>query len=168
MKPAVLDPVMQRVFGKDDDPMPAVEARARAAYPDRRIIVWEGDAQTFAFGYVGGDAEALLGHAPSAWTRQADFWTTKIVHPEDRDDAVAFCALATGKATDHVFEYRAISTTGGVHWLEDYVRVVCGARGIPVRLRGLMLDVTEDKRRAARHEAPPRLFLPTREELQQL
>ena len=168
MRPAVLDAVMQRVFGRDDDPMPQVESRAREAYPGRGLIVWEGNAQTFAFSYVGGDAEALLGHAADLWTRQADFWTATVVHPEDRDDAVAFCALATGKGVDHVFEYRALAADGAIHWLEDYVRVVRGSRGIPVRLRGIMLDVTEAKRRASKDGARPSLFQPSMTELERI
>lgn len=146
MTRTVLDPTLLEVFGADDSPMPEVERRARAAYGDRRIIVWEGDAQTFAFGYVGGDAEELLGHPAASWLQSADFWVRQVVHPDDSDDAVAFCALATAKCKDHTFRYRARTTSGEIVWLEDYVRVVLGSRGIPTRLRGVMVELNERER----------------------
>lgn len=152
MTNTVLDPTLLEVFGADDSPMPEVERRARAAYADRRIIVWEGDAQTFAFGYVGGDAEELLGHPASSWVETPDFWVRNVVHPDDGDDAVAFCALATAKCKDHTFRYRARTTAGEIVWLEDYVRVVLGPRGIPTRLRGVMVELPDQD---GRHEFRP-------------
>jgi len=167
MKPIVLEPPMLAVFGSPHDPMHVVEARARAEFGDRAIIVWEGDPQTFVFEYVGGDAERLLGHPASHWLKP-DFWVASVVHPDDRDDAVAFCALATGKGMDHVFEYRAITTGGEVRWLEDYVRVIKGDRGVPIRLRGLMLDVTERKQQSDTAGERPTLFVPSVATLERL
>lgn len=140
MRPTVLREPFVRIFGADDSPIMAVEERAREAFPDKRVIVWQGDPQTFIFDYVGGDAESVLGHAVEAWLEDG-FWATHIVHPDDRDDAVAFCALATAKACDHEFEYRAVTRTGETVWLLDIVRVQVGRRGVPVRLRGIMLEL---------------------------
>jgi PAS domain-containing protein len=161
----VLPEEIDRVFGSGHDDIREVERRARAAYPGQRLIVWEGDPQTFAFGYVGGDAEQLLGHPASAWLGPT-FWVDSIVHPEDRREAVAYCALASGKACDHVFEYRAVHPAGGVVWLLDYVRVVLGTRGIPSLLRGLMFDITGEKTRNGDFAAAPRLQRPTVVELE--
>lgn len=111
---------------------------------DRPVIVWEGDAQTFAFSYVSEDAERLLGHAAKRWIEDATFWASVVVHPEDREDAVAYCALATGKCLDHAFVYRARTADGTVRWLADYVQVVRGSRRVAERLRGIMIDVTDE------------------------
>ncbi len=157
-----MDSNILSVFGPDDSSMEDVERRARAAFPDRRIIVWEGDPQTFAFSFVGADAEAILGHSRLAWSQTSDFWTRAIVHPEDEADAVAFCALATAKGQDHFFRYRARTTSGAVVWLEDYVRVILGERGVPRILRGLMVELAESS-------APIRhLYVPERAELEAL
>lgn len=161
----VLDDTLQRVFGSGDDPMPEVERRARERFPGASIIVWEGDAETFAFTYVGGDAEALLGHAPAAWTGSGTFWVDHVVHPDDRRDAVAYCALATGKRSDHVFEYRARHRDGRLVWLLDYVNVVLGERGVPCKLRGVMIDITDDKRADGAADARPALQQPSLDEL---
>lgn len=164
----VLDDTLQHVFGTGDEPMPEVERRARASFPDATLIVWEGNAETFAFTYVGGDAEALLGHPASAWTQSGTFWVDHVVHPDDRRDAVAYCALATGKRSDHVFEYRARRSDGELVWLLDYVRVVLGERGVPCRLRGVMIDITGARRAEGDADERPPLQRPTLEELAQL
>lgn len=162
--PVVFDERLSRVFGAPGDPMPDVVARAQAMFPDLAPILWEGDPATFQFSFVSDAAAVLLGHAVSRWTQEADFWTTHVVHPDDKEDAVAYCALATAKCRDHVFEYRAVTAQGQVVWLRDIVRVTVGARGIPVLLRGVMFDVTAEKTvpgSAQRHREP----VPSRSEL---
>lgn len=132
---------MEEVFGDPTDPMFLVESRARRLLASRQPIVWEGDAQTFQFMFVGGAAEEVLGYPVSRWTEEATFWTDFVVHPEDRDAAVSFCAMATGKCLDHDFEYRARRADGGIVLLHDIVRVVRGSRGVAERLRGVMIPI---------------------------
>lgn len=131
------------IFGADDDPMPLVEQRARQLLPELRPIVWEGDAQTFQFGFVGGAAEELLGYPASRWTGEPTFWADIVVHPDDRNDAIAFCAIATGKGVDHDFQYRARCSDGRTVRLHDIVKVVKGPRGVAQRLRGIMVELPD-------------------------
>lgn len=133
----------KRAFGDATEDIEALATRAQGMF-DRPVIVWEGDAQTFAFSYVSEGAERLLGHAAQRWIEEASFWASVVVHPEDREDAVAYCALATGKCVDHAFVYRARTADGSVRWLADYVQVVRGSRRVAERLRGIMIDVTEE------------------------
>lgn len=137
--------IAKRAFGDSRETIEVVALRAQAIF-DRPAIVWEGDAQTFAFSYVSKSAEAILGHPAERWTKEASFWADAVVHPEDRDDAVAYCALATGKCLDHAFVYRAKTSDGRVLWLADYVQVVRGPRGVAERLRGIMIDVSDEIR----------------------
>jgi PAS domain-containing protein len=130
-----------RIFGADDDPMPLVEHRATQLLPTLRPIVWEGDAQTFQFSFVGGAAEEILGHPAIRWTSEPTFWADVVVHPEDRNDAIAFCAVATGKGADHDFQYRAQCADGSTLLLHDIVKVIKGPRGVAERLRGIMFTV---------------------------
>ena len=141
---ASFDPSIDEILGDANSSLEEVEERARRRLGSNRFIVWEGDAQTFQFGYVGGDAEELLGHSSADWLTE-EFWTNHVIHPEDRNDAVAYCALATVKAKDHAFKYRARTTSGEVIWLEDFVRVLLSPRGIPERLRGLMIELEADE-----------------------
>lgn len=148
-------------FGDGTEPIGVVARRAEELFADVPVIVWEGDAQTFQFSFVSRSAEQLLGYPADRWTREATFWADQVVHPEDRDDAIAYCALATGRGRDHAFEYRARRANGDAITLVDYVQVIFGRRGLPERLRGIMIDVgsATDVSTAARWESPSRTEL---------
>lgn len=127
------------IFGSPQDALEDVERRAAAILPVP-VIVWEGDPQTFQFSYVSPCAEAVLGYPVSKWL-EPGFWANTIVFDDDRADAVAFCALATGKGRDHDFQYRARRSDGSVVLLHDMVHVIKGQRNLPIRLRGVMISV---------------------------
>jgi PAS domain S-box-containing protein len=106
-------------------------------------IVWEADAQTVEFTFVSKQAERLLGYPTERWLTEPTFWPDHM-HPEDRDWAPGFCAVATREQRDHEFEYRMIAADGRLVWLRDIVTVV-SEDGRPVKLRGVMIDITKQK-----------------------
>jgi PAS domain S-box-containing protein len=106
-------------------------------------IVWESDAQTFAFTFVSPQAERILGYPLSRWIEEPTFWSDHI-HPDDRERAVNFCSQSTKEMRDHEFEYRMLAADGRVIQLRDIVTVVV-EQNQAVRLRGLMLDITKQK-----------------------
>jgi PAS domain S-box-containing protein len=110
-------------------------------------IVWEADPRTFQFSFVSQEAKRLLGYPVEDWLRDPDFWKYHI-HPDDRDAAVNFCVASTASRKDHAFEYRMIASDGRFVWLRDSVKVVV-ENNIPVRLRGIMVDITDLKQAEA-------------------
>ena len=106
-------------------------------------IVWEADARTFQFTFVSKQAERLLGYPVEQWLRDATFWRDHL-HAEDRERAVAYCVQATAEKRSHDFDYRMIAADERAVWLRDIVSVVV-EDGHPVALRGIMLDITEQK-----------------------
>ncbi|MBA3579922.1 MAG: PAS domain-containing protein [Gemmatimonadaceae bacterium] len=134
-----------RAFGLERDSMETVSAQAFDLLPGRDLIVWEGDAQTFQFSFVSDSARTILGYPLERWTTEPTFWADTVVHPEDRSDAIAFCALATGRCRDHDFVYRAIAADGRTVILHDVVKVIIGAKGVASTPRGIMLDVTDEQ-----------------------
>ena len=129
------------------EPRP-LDASLAALIQDVDAIIWEMDAGSDRFNFVSRRAEHLLGHPVRCWLEEPDFWADRVVHPEDRDYAMELCARATAEGRDHAFEYRAVAADGSIVWLRDVVRVVTGADG-RVLLRGVMLDITEQKRAEA-------------------
>src|SRR5262245_22698858 len=130
----------------------ADERRAEAVAAQQRFtglvnavegIVWEADAETFAFSFVSEQAERTLGYPTERWLREPAFWKDHL-HPDDRDWAVRSCREATAEKRPHDLEYRMIAADGRVVWVRDLVTVVVeGSRA--TRLRGLMIDVTGRK-----------------------
>ncbi|MCP3136143.1 sensor histidine kinase [Pyxidicoccus xibeiensis] len=106
-------------------------------------IVWEADP-SFRFTFVSQQAQRLLGYPVQRWYQEPDFWL-KHLHPEDREWAPSHCREAAEACLPHEFEYRMLASDGRVVWLRDIVTVVEEA-GRPHRLRGIMVDITEQRR----------------------
>jgi PAS domain S-box-containing protein len=109
-------------------------------------VHWELDMKTMAFTYVSPQAERLLGYPVTDWT-DFEFWAGHI-HPEDREWAPRFFQERTRRSEDHQFTYRMVAADGGVVWIRDIVNVISGPEG-PEKLRGLMIDVTAQKKMQA-------------------
>jgi len=124
--------------------LPAPEDRFRQIIETLDAIVWEADPNTFQFTFVSQNAVTLLGYPIENWLNEPDFWV-KHLHPEDRDRSVATCLEATRAGRDHQLEYRAGARNGRTVWLRDNVRVVKDADGRVTLLRGIMVDITEQR-----------------------
>jgi two-component system, cell cycle sensor histidine kinase and response regulator CckA len=105
-------------------------------------ISWEYDIVKDRWAYVAPQVKTLLGWIPEDWTNLA-FWVDNL-HPDDRGTAVDHCMLWTGRGQDHMLEYRFRSKEGHYVWLRD-VAVVEMESGKPVKLRGIMIDITNRK-----------------------
>ena len=108
-------------------------------------IVWEADARTLRFTFVSEQAERVLGYPVQQWLSEPAFWKNHI-HPDDRADTVqSYLATAEQRRRRHDFEYRMIAANGESVWLRDLVSVLReGTQAI--KLRGVMVDITDRKR----------------------
>jgi PAS domain S-box-containing protein len=67
------------------------------------------------------------------------------VHPEDREALNAMVARARDERTFYSHEYRIIWPDGTVHWVAGQGQFFYDPTGKPVRMSGLVLDITERK-----------------------
>lgn len=117
---------------------------SRAAYLTELIdalggVIWEFDWSTGAFTFVSKGAERLLGFPESEWLRPG-FWQERL-HPDDAEQAAAYCISATKEGKDHEFEYRMLHADGSIVWVRDIVTVDPELR-MEGALRGILLDIT--------------------------
>ncbi len=93
--------------------------------------------------YVSPRVHAL-GYSAEEWLADG---ALKHVHPEDRarlsDALVASC----GERQPLRCEYRLLTRNGETRWFLDEATVVQDAPGAPLFLQGILVDITEDKRR---------------------
>ncbi|KQT45299.1 histidine kinase [Aureimonas sp. Leaf454] len=75
------------------------------------------------------------------------------IHPDDlaRVQAEIEAALTTGEP--YSSEYRTIDIKGDLHWVRARGRCFLGAEGKPERFPGAIVDITGERRRAARQAA---------------
>ncbi|MDP2388497.1 MAG: PAS domain S-box protein [Bacteroidota bacterium] len=118
------------------------EERFRLLAESTDIIPWETDAKTFQFTYVGPQAERILEYPVEEWYTN-DFWPDHI-HPDDKEDTLAFCLKAFKEKKNYEFEYRMVAKDGSIVWLHDVVTVQL-VNNVPVTLRGFLINITERK-----------------------
>lgn len=106
-------------------------------------IVWEANYETFIFTYISPQAERILGFPLHEWYKNANFWVNQI-HPDDREKAVSYCVEQARINDNYNFEYRMIAKNGQVVWIRDVVSVI-RENNKPSMLRGIMVDITEQK-----------------------
>jgi PAS domain S-box-containing protein len=123
--------------------------RLRSLISDLDAIVWEAEPETLRYTFVSERAEDILGYRPKDWIANPEFWGDHI-HPDDRAATIAFSRAAVARGDDYDVEYRFISSDGSVTWIRDLVHVVNDERGHAESLRGLMVDVTDQKMTEAR------------------
>jgi PAS domain S-box-containing protein len=127
----------------------AQEAHARFAglVDGLDAIVWEADPATLEISFVNHRAESLLGHPVRQWLGDAGFWT-RLIHPDDRDAALAALREHAAAGRECRLEFRMAAADGRLVWINNVVQPVRRDDGTVGQLRGLMIDVTERKRLA--------------------
>ena len=94
--------------------------------------------------YVSPQILELLGVDPQEYIDDPNLWGS-LLHPEDRDDAVATYLRGRASGEPFVFEYRLVARNGRVVWFRDSAIVLPDAEGRPHLIQGVMLDITERK-----------------------
>ncbi|TNE71613.1 hybrid sensor histidine kinase/response regulator [bacterium] len=107
-------------------------------------VVWEAQLPEIKFTFVSEKSIKIMGYTPEQFMNDIEFWGSKI-YPEDHDFAVNYCVSKTHQKEDHTFEYRFVKANGEIIWIRDIVTVVL-KNGIPDKLRGLMIDITDQKK----------------------
>jgi PAS domain S-box-containing protein len=114
-------------------------------------IVWEAEgdrhADAVANTFVSQQAERLLGYPIRDWLERPTFWLDHL-HPEDRATTLAVRNQAIARADDYELDYRMIARDGRTVWLRDITSVIARDQQ-RLKLRGIMVDVTEAKRAEA-------------------
>ncbi len=106
-------------------------------------IVWECDFPSYRFTFVSQQAERLLGYPTDQWLTQPNFYCDHL-HEADKSWALDHCRQATLRKKNHEMECRFYHANGQVVWLRDLVTVVVENEK-PVKLRGVMFDITHIK-----------------------
>jgi phosphoserine phosphatase RsbU/P len=142
------------------------EARLRELVQSLDAILWEVDPVTLRFTFVSQRAEDILGYPVKAWLEDPDFWSS-IVDEVDKDRATETFQKAGHEQRDFSIEYRARAANGDVIWLRDLGHVVRDDTGAATSIRGLMIDVTDQKRVEEELEASRARFARMAHTLQQ-
>ncbi|MGZ8475262.1 MAG: putative bifunctional diguanylate cyclase/phosphodiesterase, partial [Candidatus Limnocylindria bacterium] len=93
--------------------------------------------------FVGPQVAQMLGYPPDAWTADPGLWA-RLIHPDDRDEAVTEDAEVGRPGTVKRLEYRMVRRDGQILWILDESTVVESDDGKHL-LQGMLLDITAAK-----------------------
>lgn len=120
------------------------EIRLRLALEAGRAATFDWDLGSQRLTWSRGHEE-LRGIAPGAFRgTYADFLAT--LHPDDRELVKAALTRSIVERTTYRCEYRVIWPDGSVHWISAQGEPLYGDDGRPLRMVGLVRDVTPVKK----------------------
>lgn len=110
-------------------------------------IVWSISAVNFDTLYLNPAAERIYGYPRSRFFEDAGLWF-RMIHPEDREKVQQFAGAVRANGSQEL-EYRIMRADGEVRWLSDRARATYDPEGNPIRLDGVVSDITDRKQAEA-------------------
>lgn len=108
-----------------------------------RIGTWDWDIGTDRL-YWSEAIYAMFGHAVGGVTPSYELFYAS-VHPDDRERVRAGELRCIETGENHDEEYRVIWPDGSLHWLRETGNVIKDATGTPLKMMGVVRDITEEK-----------------------
>lgn len=106
-------------------------------------IIWEDDPETLELTFLSAQCEQILGFSPKEWLNDKGFWK-KHLHPNDRKRISKLYKQRAKVGQDFELEYRFKNASEEYVWIRDFITVE-NRKGSPAIVRGLMIDITEEK-----------------------
>jgi diguanylate cyclase (GGDEF)-like protein/PAS domain S-box-containing protein len=145
---ALQDADSRRAHREAERQLAATRERLQSIYESLPDALWSVELPERRVAYVSPAANAIYGHAPSAFLENQELWI-EAIHPEDRPAILdAWARLMEGAPFD--VEYRIIRADGSVCWINDRGRLIRNAAGTPIRIDGLARDISEAVRQRER------------------
>lgn len=122
-------------------------------------IVWERAPDDFRFTFISRQSESILGYEPRAWLDHPGFWASKL-HSQDAARAIETGRELAAQGKGYSYEYRMMAADGRTVWIRESGMVIV-ENGRPAALRGILLDITRQKKDAEELDKLNRQLLDT-------
>jgi len=119
------------------------EETCRTLVEETNALVWEAEIYPGRFSYMSPQAGTLTGYSASQWCSD-DFMPSKI-HPDDREHALNYIRRNIADRKDFIVEYRFRKADDTYIWLHDDIKVIVDKHNRPLKMRGVMIDITQLK-----------------------
>jgi len=154
-----LAPASEETLGKKAEAaLKEAEARLRLALQAGRIGTWDWNIVTGKIVWSSGH-EALWGMAPGEFKGTYEEFEARL-HPKDREGMNRAVAESIAKRRTYRHEFRIVWPDGSTHWIAGQGEPFFDEAGRPVRMLGMVVDITERKQiEEALRESEERLRL---------
>ena len=106
-------------------------------------VVWSADPRKFQLLYLNAATEKVYGRTVSEFLGNFNL-RREVIVLEDRD-RVEKASKALYSSGSQDIEYRIVRPDGEVRWIRDRARLIVDAQGSPLRIDGIITDITERK-----------------------
>jgi PAS domain S-box-containing protein len=120
------------------------ESRLQLALEAGRMAAWAWDWKTNEVSWSVSHYR-LMGVDPGKRPVTYVDWS-RFVHPDDLPRVEEAIQQAIRERSEYRSEYRVIWPDGSVHWMEARGRLTYGRDATPLRMLGVLIDITERKR----------------------
>jgi PAS domain S-box-containing protein len=107
-------------------------------------VVWEAEVGKPTYTFVSNQVEKLLGYPTEKWLKEVGFWKS-IILEEDASRIIGPGYRESFEKHDTQLEYRLKKADGEPIWIREYIKVI-EENGVPSKLRGIMVDISNRKR----------------------
>jgi signal transduction histidine kinase len=136
--------LVQRARRRDAETTLAItNDRLRTAIDAGRFVGWDFNVKA-GQNHWFGDLQGVFGIPSHTYSADIDEFR-KRVHPEDRDAVVQAIEKAKETREPYVAEFRVNRNDGEVRWIIAQGKFHYSSNGIPERMLGLAVDITERK-----------------------
>ncbi len=127
------------------DAMRRAEERYRTLVEQLPVAVYiDGLDDSASTLYISPQIERLIGYTADEWEHDPQLWP-RLLHPDDREEALAAQARHNQSGEPFRQEYRVIAKDGRVVWLRDEALIVQGEDGRFLYSQGILQDVSDVK-----------------------
>ena len=121
------------------------QAKYKAIVEDIPAIVYIDEIDDdMSTSFVSPQIQELLGVTAQDYIDDPDLWY-RMLHPEDKEEALARYLHGRDSGESFEFEYRLIGPNDRTVWFRDSAVVIRDEHGTPTQVQGVMLDMTGRK-----------------------
>ncbi|MCG2720715.1 MAG: PAS domain S-box protein [Thermodesulfovibrionales bacterium] len=121
------------------------EQRYRSFVQNFKGIAFQGRMDWMPI-FFHGSVEAITGYTAESFVRGEPRWD-QIIHPQDLSLIFTEEEKKLHSTPDYSFvrQYRIVHKNGEVRWVEEFIQNVCDDSKKPIRVQGIIYDITERK-----------------------
>ncbi|NEQ81821.1 MAG: PAS domain S-box protein, partial [Moorea sp. SIO2I5] len=145
----------QEALGKNELALQLSENRLESILSSLQDVVWSVCPQTSTLLYLNSAVNNLYGYSISDFSGNSNLWL-EVIHPEDRERVQQKRNFFNNKSLPlspqsllaidgQDLEYRIVRSDGQVRWIRDHVQIHTDDHGYPIRIDGIVTDITKAK-----------------------
>ncbi len=136
---------------KAEEALARSEEKLQSIMNEVQDVIWSVSLPNYDTLFVSPSVEKLYEVSAEDWLNDNQLWY-KVIHPEDKNITEKITQLLE-KTSESYVEYRIITHSGIVKWISNKSKLIFDQNRQPIRLDGIITDITKTKEEQIRKEA---------------